>query len=461
LAANAAELERRLREIEPVAVAILSDPALLWRIGEAVARRGVIGERANALLLYLAVASQVTSAPISIVVKGDSSGGKTFLVLQVLALFPNTCHIDITSMSEKALIYDERNYANKTVVVFEVHGQGGELANYLIRTLISEGCIRHQTVEQTAQGLVGREIVKQGPTNFITTTTFPELHAENETRVWSILVDDSPDTTRRVLEVQAQIASGAFEPADDDRLRLAFEWLTTAGAKEAVVPFAELLPEHMPNQPLRLRRDFPRLLSLIRMCAILHQKQRERDNEGRVLATLADYAMVRELVAAIFERGVLGLIEKTTDLVKALERVLATRGGQDLSASYSDLVKETGKPKCYISRWLKPALQVGLVDNTNAGKQGHPAALKLGHYQLGRCEGLPVVQSLAQKFRTQVEWINPLTGEVLRTGCNTTSADGASSEILNSQEDKIGQSSANGGVAVLQSQEEDQFPPPL
>jgi hypothetical protein len=301
--------DRRLADIEEVAGVVLADHGLLCRIGRAVAARGVVGEDANALIVVLAVISQITADPISVVVKGDSSGGKSFLVAQVLKLFPNDWHIDFTSMSEKALIYDPREYKHKTVVVFEVHGQGGEFSSYVIRTLISEGCIRHQTVEQDAGRLVGREVVKEGPTNFITTTTFPELHAENETRIWTVLVDDSPETTKAVLSAQARAAAGTFRPGDDGDLRLAFEWLKGAGATNAVVPFAELLAEAMPGRPLRLRRDFPRLMQMIKVCALLHQRQRERDAEGRVVATLADYVMVRELAVGVFERSISGLTE--------------------------------------------------------------------------------------------------------------------------------------------------------
>jgi hypothetical protein len=111
-------------------------------------------------------------------------------------------------MPERALIYDERDYRHKTVVLFEAHGQGNEFGQYLIRTLISEGRIEHRTVEKVGGQLVGRLIVKPGPTNFITATTSSELHAENETRVWTLLVDDSPETTREVLALKGQEAAG-------------------------------------------------------------------------------------------------------------------------------------------------------------------------------------------------------------------------------------------------------------
>jgi hypothetical protein len=458
LAAEHAERRRQyLEELEGLAGGLLRDPALLYRLGEAMAGRGLVGERENGLLLSLCVLSQVTGEPISAAVKGDSSGGKSHLVKVVLEVVPDEAHIDLTSMSEKALIYDQRDYAHRTVVIYEVHGEGGEFSTYLIRTLISEGEIRHLTVESTPLGPVGREIVKQGPTNFITTTTLPELHAENETRIWTILVDDSPPTTRRVLAVQADRARGVFQPGDVDDLHAAFAWLHAAGAKEAVVPFADLLAAAMPDRPLRLRRDFPRLLQLVKVCALLHQRQRQLDGQGRVLADLADYAMARELVAPIFMRAIAGVTEKTLELVEALDRVLdakAQNGGdrKKARASYSDLVEETGRPKHYVSRWLRPALEIGLVDNENAGEKGRPAALKMGKFEVDDGgDVLPPVGEVAQTLNADVRWVSPITGREQVLQCCKPDCNG----ILFTQGVGNKRVGATGGasVAVLQGGE--------
>jgi hypothetical protein len=53
----------------------------------------------------------------------------------------------------------------------------------------------------------------------------------------------------------------------------------------------------MGDVAVRLRRDFSVILSLIRAHALLHQATRERDGEGGVIASIEDYARVRELVA--------------------------------------------------------------------------------------------------------------------------------------------------------------------
>ena len=72
------------------------------------------------------------------------------------------------------------------------------------------------------------------------------------------------------------------------------------GDREVVVPDAVALSRQIPPVATRLRRDFPALLSLIEAHALLHQASRDRDETGRIVATLDDYAAVRELVLDLF-----------------------------------------------------------------------------------------------------------------------------------------------------------------
>ena len=48
---------------------------------------------------------------------------------------------------------------------------------------------------------------------------------------------------------------------------------------------------------VKLRRDFGAVRNLIRAHAIFQPASRQRDAEGRIVATLEDYAAIRDLVA--------------------------------------------------------------------------------------------------------------------------------------------------------------------
>jgi hypothetical protein len=54
---------------------------------------------------------------------------------------------------------------------------------------------------------------------------------------------------------------------------------------------------------VRLRRDFSMLLSLIAAHALLHRSTRAVDEQGRIIATPADYAAVHDLVAKLLPRA--------------------------------------------------------------------------------------------------------------------------------------------------------------
>jgi hypothetical protein len=411
-AAKAAEQEKaaaaEAATIAQQAGTVLADPALLYRVGETIAALGVAGEAVNCRLLYCVFTSRIMAKPISAIIKGDAAGGKNNVIERTVALIPADQHFDLSGMSERALIYDARDYRHHSIIIFEVHGQGGEMGQYLLRSLISEGRLSYATVEKLDGELKTVLIEKPGPTNFVTTTTSPEIHAENETRIWSLLVDDTDATTRDVHQLQAQRAAGRAQAVDTTLWLQAQRWLALAGTREAIIPFAPELAKRMPRKPLRLRRDFDRLLSLIQVIAILHQVQRGQDGQRRVIATLADYAMARSLVEAVFQRAIQGVTEKTLMLVDLVDAVLEEKGA-DSTASYADLVARTGRPKMWVSRWLKPALQLGLVENLEAEK-GRAARLVRGKFRLENSGVLPTVEQLAQAVGETVAWVDPLSG---------------------------------------------------
>lgn len=184
--------------IRVAAMDLLGDPALLHNLCLLLDSMGLAGEKDNGCIIYLAVTSRVQRHPICLTVKGESSGGKSYLVERVLTLFPPEAYLALTGMSRQALVYSDEPLSHRTVVIFERGGM--EAADYNIRTLQSEGKIIFETVERdpatNEQHTVRKE--KAGPANFIFTTTAPQIHQENETRHWSIFVDESPEQTEAI-----------------------------------------------------------------------------------------------------------------------------------------------------------------------------------------------------------------------------------------------------------------------
>jgi hypothetical protein len=89
-----------------------------------------------------------------------------------------------------------------------------------------------------------------------------------------------------------------------------------------MIPFAPVIAEQFPDRKPRARRDVKRTFNLIRACAVLHQRGRQRDEEGRLVATPEDYRMVYPIVQAVLGPSMSGLTEKAM-LIAALHGELA------------------------------------------------------------------------------------------------------------------------------------------
>ena len=210
-------------------------------------------------------------------------------------------------MSEKFLVYDDQPIKHKMLVLHEAAGMSSEFATYLIRTLLSEGCLRHGTVESTPDGLKPVTVVREGPAGLITSTTQVEPAIKRTRRAWSAVPID--DTRAQTAAVMNAIASGNGRRIDMASWHQLQYWLTD-GERRVEIPFATELAELIPPIAVRLRRDFGSVLGLVRAHALLHRANRSTDDDGRIVATLEDYAAVRELVDDLISDGIGAQVER-------------------------------------------------------------------------------------------------------------------------------------------------------
>src|SRR5215203_3231781 len=310
-------------------------PNILERFAAELAQSGVAGEVRTAKLLYLAVTSRLL---------------------------------------EKAVAYSEEPLSHRILVIFEAAGMSGEFATYLIRSLLSEGCIRYELVEKTAEGLRPRLIERQGPTGLLITTTAVKLHPENETRLLSLTVTDTQEQTRAVMAALAEEPGEArpnFEPWHALQV-----WLERAEHR-VWIPYAGILADLIPPVAVRLRRDFGALLNLIRAHAVLHQASRDRNVEGRIIATIEeDYAVVRELVADLVSEGIEVTVPATVrETVGAVKSLREASSGEPVTVV--ELARELKLDRSAVSRRVRNAKDRGYLRDLEENLR-KPSRLVLG-----------------------------------------------------------------------------------
>jgi hypothetical protein len=106
--------------------------------------------------------------------------------------------------------------------------------------------------------------------------------------------------------------------------------------------------------PIASRRAFKRVLATIKTIALVHQKQRSRDDVGNVVAEYADYALAQQLIGESF-RGSIGEGQRyTDDRIRLIDKVgLITPRA---------LSQKTGVTTSAISQWLKQMIEKGVLN---------------------------------------------------------------------------------------------------
>jgi hypothetical protein len=335
---------------------------ILAEFGQTLATVGLVGERRIAKLLYLIVTSRLLDHPVSVAVKGPSAGGKSFTVESVLKFFPAEAFYALTGMSDRGLAYSTEPLKHRFLVIYEAPGMASEFLSYLIRSLLSEGRLRYETA--------GKLIEREGPTGLITTTTGLRLHPENETRMLSLTVTDTEEQTAAVLLALAN--RGAH--ADLSRWH-ALQTYLDASICEVVIPYATTLAKMVAPVAIRLRRDFKTLLTLISAHALLHQASRRKDGDGRLLAELADYRAVHELVADLVAEGAEVTVKpEVRETVSAVADLLAAGRTEVRQDEIKNVLK---LDKSVVSRRVAAAMEAGVLRNLE-DRKGRPARLVLG-----------------------------------------------------------------------------------
>lgn len=361
---------------------------ILERFARDLAHSGVAGESRVAKLLYLAITSRFLERPVSVVVKGPSSGGKSHLTERSLSFFPDSAYYALTAMSERALVYSEEPLKNRMLVIFEAAGMSGERTTYFMRSLLSEGRLRYEVVEKTAEGLKPRLIEREGPTGLLVTTTAVKLHPENETRMLSLTVTDTHQQTRDIMAALANEA-GVVVP-DYTSWHALQEWLGTAEHR-VTIPYAGELAAQIPPVAVRLRRDFGAVLNLIRAHAVLHQAGREKDTDGRIVAALEDYARVRELVADLVSEGIEATVPETVR--ETVETLRKMNDESDEASTIAELARELELDKSAAWRRVRSAMDRGHIKNLE-DRKGRPARLVPGDALPDDIEILPSPERL-------------------------------------------------------------------
>jgi hypothetical protein len=293
------------------ALNLLKSPNLLDRIQTDFDTWGLVGERTNKLVGYLAATSRKLEKPLAVVVQSASASGKSTLMEAILAMMPEEEKVQYSAMTGQSLFYfGNKNLKYKILAIVEE--EGARHASYALKLLQSEGKL---TIASTGKDpvtgqMITKEYKVEGPVMILTTTTAIEIDEELLNRCLILCVDESREQTQAIHKAQrtAETLDGLKKRLEKtDVLRIHKNAQRLLRPVEVVNPYAAKLT--FLDDKTRMRRDHNKYLTLIRSIAFLHQYQRpiKTLNSGAppvqyVEVTKDDIAVANELAADVLGR---------------------------------------------------------------------------------------------------------------------------------------------------------------
>lgn len=399
------------------ALKLLQQANLLHLLLIGLNRIGIIGEERNKLMCYLAYTSRITDMPISIVFKGESATGKSWVSGRTLRLFPPECYRELTEATPQSFYYlPEEGLSHQIVVIYEKPGT--EKANYAIRSAQSESdlIIQFPTKNPQTGELETKQRRVKGPIMFLFTTIESMMSLENETRLFSLFTDSSRQQTKRILEQIAYTYQGSdIELAEDERLVFC-DIQRLLKNYPVLIPYASSLSKKFPDEPFRVRRDFKRFLAVIETITLLMQYQRPKKLSGgkeHLLSTISDYAYAREIAETIVAESIYQVGPDSRKLLKYCEDNRYTEDGDSTLFTYRALAHALKLPKSTVVRWVEPLLQYDFLVDIEEPKRGKERLFKFGWMSIGERLELATIEELIEDYPelNDLEHYKPLLGE--------------------------------------------------
>jgi hypothetical protein len=392
------QADKRLAELKEAARPVLVADDPLQEVRRALRTLGFGGDLTPALITYLAVTSRLLAMrsgalPVHLLLVGQASAGKSFILIVVLRLFQEEAYHTIPAGSPRVLIYDDADLQHRAVIFGEADslpaGEDNPAAS-AIRNLLQDHHLHYDvTVKDPNTGsYVVKKVQKTGPTVLLTTST-RRLGYQLDTRVFSLDVGDSREKIKAALEAQADMEMNG--PALPNESLAAFQGYLQAQAPwNVVVPFVKSLADIIAQKATapRILRDFARLLSLVKSVAVLRQAHRQWDAKGRLIATVEDYATVHDLVGPMYEATLTGATKEMRETVQAIEEMLS----REQNVTATSLAARLGINRGTASRRVRTAIGRDWLVNRET-KKGQPWDLELGE-PMPEQEGLPAPEEL-------------------------------------------------------------------
>ncbi|MCB9852400.1 MAG: hypothetical protein H6819_04835 [Phycisphaerales bacterium] len=326
LAKYDAETDRQLADIpgdiREDAEATLRDPCLIDRLMDDFDGIGIVGERVLSLTLYVIGCSRLLNSPLSCVIQGLSSSGKSYALERIGRLFPELAILRATDLTPNALYYLKPGaLLHRFVIAGErSRRQDDETAEKTraLREILSAGELCKMLPQKESGSLETVTVWQPGPIAYAESTTLGALFDEDANRLLLLATDEQEAQTRAVIDRMGQAAADVGNDGSVAKRIIERHHAMQLMLRRVrvVIPYGATLMAAIPSVRTQARRAAKYCLAMIEAVALLHQLQRGEHLEhgARITAHTDDYVIARRLLTGPLGRSLGG------KLTPAIER---------------------------------------------------------------------------------------------------------------------------------------------
>ena len=374
---------------------LLQKPQLLKELNQLIGKAGVVGEECTRLFLLPVALSYKTEKPLHALLQGSSGSGKTHLLIKLSSFIAEDDRKHFTRITESSL-YNWGSYElqNKLICLEDLDGLKEE-ALLAFRELQSRGQISSSTSVKDEQGNISAQTrTVYGPIASLACTTKGEIYEDNLSRCFLVAVDESREQTRKIIDYQNKKAAGLIDAREEEQARQLLEVaLGLVKPLPVINPYATKL--QLPEAAHKQRRLNELYQSYVQQLTLLHQYQRQKDKQGRLITTKEDLLQAAHLM---FDTILLKVDELNGPLRQFFEQLKSYLRDRDQEFSQREVRQGLHISKTQLHRFLYDLMQLEYVQLAGGhGNRGY-------RYRISYWDSLEAMKAqIKQHIESQLE----------------------------------------------------------
>ena len=334
----------------------------------------IVGEDDNVKLAILALFSLKLRRPedrvMGLIIESSNSSGKSYFSRQILKPLRDAADDQVLEFTRITGAFLERYFSKKNIDRKILFLQETSNTPYQLHLSLSEGRLKLGYVERRDGEFKPVEVEAEGQP-FLWATTV-EWHGSPDLihRCIMINLDESDEQTKRIIDFENKLSSDPIYSYKFERFiegcRKVFRnlWRETPENLDVVIPFLDALKEKIAiDLNVKLRRDWNKLIALLKASTIIFHKNRPRikvNGQEFLVATFDDLKMILPLFDSALKQTLTNLSEKERKVIEYLKRIgaeLSSRDDEMTANTVADIFKNIGISKSTLYHYVLPSLE--------------------------------------------------------------------------------------------------------